>query len=157
MQHTYVELLFVSTLFKWFETVYCAVFSFWAIATVLTSRSDPTIFIVLPIFSTVDLRCIFDKKITEMESTKPKLSLINCYSIKIINVIHFFSCLACFFAFISPSLWRYHLWRVLKKYWIKHSQNCLRSYFSTISYLSNVLALIPNALIQRVIHITKDI
>lgn len=37
---------FESSLFKWFQTVICAMFSSWAIKTVLTWRSDSMIFII---------------------------------------------------------------------------------------------------------------
>ena len=48
--------------------------------------------------------CIFDIKITGTESTKPKLRVIGCYSIRTINIIHIFSRLACVFVFIEEKL-----------------------------------------------------
>jgi len=43
-------------------------------------------------------------KITGTESTKSKLRVIGCYSIRTINTIHIFSRLACVFAFIQEKL-----------------------------------------------------
>jgi len=47
---------------------------------------------------------IFDVKITGTESTKPKLRVIGCYSIRTINTIPICSRLACVFAFIEEKL-----------------------------------------------------
>jgi len=86
---------------------------------------------------------VFDIKITGTESTKPKLRVIGCYSIRTINTIHIFNRLA--FRLYRRKTVKYGvfslcwcLWRALKQYWIKQ-QNCLRSFFSTKSYLSNAI------------------
>lgn len=86
--------------------------------------------------------CIFDIKITGTESTKPKLRMIACDSIRTINTIHIFNHLDCVFAFTKEKISNMgyflivvvHLWRV-KKYrlsWalaksIKFIINSLRS------------------------------
>lgn len=63
-------------LFKWFLTVFCAMFSSWAIDAVLAWRSDFHYFIDIFV------------KFSGTESTKPKLLVIECYSIRIINTLH---------------------------------------------------------------------
>lgn len=59
-----------------------------------------TIAIILSLFSSIELPnlvvLLFNLKITSKESMKPKLLLIDCYSIRTINITHMFSHLATF-------------------------------------------------------------
>lgn len=57
--------------------------------------------------------------------------------------------------FLIPGI---HLWRVLKQYFIKQSQNCLtKVFFSTKTYLSNPAQRNPIALTRREAQLAKAI
>lgn len=122
-----------TALFKWFETVFSAMFSSGTVKTVLTWRSNLTISVILSIFSTIGLT-----EPVEEESTKPELQVTGCYSTGSINWPGLR--LACVFAFIEKTV-KYgyfliagaHLWHVLKQYWVKQLQNSLICFVITKS------------------------
>ena len=91
-----------------FKRFFCAMFSSWAIETVLTWRS--TIYFI-DIFDNWPSRawCIFDIKITGTESTKPKLRDIDCYSIRTITLFTFS---AAWIAFSPLSKKNCKIWRI---------------------------------------------